>query len=70
MGVLPGAGGEDGHRSGQFSAAARPPSPFLTSSVVPLTVGEVGSLGPGYRDCDGGLHTIAGPANILACIRW
>ena len=70
--VPPGAGGEDGHWSVQFSAAspAFPLSLSKRSLEVPLTVGEVGSLGPGYRDCDGGLHTTAGPANILACVSW
>ena len=43
-----------------------PPSP---GRLAPLTVGEVGALGLGDRDCDGGLHAVAGPADILACIR-
>ena len=44
-----------------------PPSP---GRLAPLTVGEVGALGLGDRDCDGGLHAVAGPADILACVRW
>lgn len=43
------------------------PQPSL---VALLTVGKVGPLGAGYCNCDGGLHTIVGPANILACVSW
>lgn len=70
--VPPGAGGGDGHSVSQASAAAPafplfPPSP---GRLAPLTVGEVGALGLGDCDCDGGLHAVAGPADILACVRW
>lgn len=53
------------------AAAAIYPLPLSQPSLVALlTVGKVGPLGPGYCDCDGGLHTVAGPANILARIGW
>lgn len=56
----------------QFSAGAPayPLSPSQSRLVALLTVGEVGPLRPSNCDCDGGLHTIAGPANVLACVSW
>ena len=52
------------------AAPAQPRLPSRPNLVVSLTVGKVGPLGPGYGDCDRGLHTIAGPANVLACVGW
>lgn len=51
-------------------APAYPLSLSQSSLVALLTVGEVGPLGSGNCDCNRGLHTIAGPANILACVSW
>lgn len=54
-----------------FAAAPVYPLSLSQPSLVALlTVGKVGSLGASYCDCDGGLHTIVGPANILARVSW
>lgn len=67
--VPPGAGQEDSHQVTPVLPhyALSPSQPSL---VALLTVGKVGPLVPSYCDCDGGLHTIAGPANVLACVSW
>lgn len=47
-----------------------PLSPSQPSLVALLTVGKVGPLGAGDCNGDGGLHTIVGPADVLACVSW
>lgn len=72
MGWVPTGAGEEGQWVTPVLCSCPSIPLFLSqpSLVALLTVGKVGPLGAGDCNCDGGLHTVVGPANVLACVSW